>query len=231
VAFRRVCIALGFFCLVLFIIQSPAASIDMLSSFGGSSVDSFGDVAGNNPGGTTFGQTFVIHGSDAAAQNLTFMVRPYYPTTAPQQITFQAFIMAWSGSRPTGSVLFASSPLTTTGSTFAWETFSLPLGGALLQRDQNYVAFFTADNFLDGIRSDAGMAINGNVYSEGTFVSHYGESGFNSLLTSDWSAPFGSSYDLAIKLDYQAVPEPSSALILLFGLGALPVWRRLKKQR
>src|SRR6266478_1043095 len=96
VPFRRVCTALGFFCSVLFIIETPAASIDTLSSFSGSSVDSFGDVAGNNPGGTTFGQTFIIHGADAAAQNLTFMVRPYYPVSAPQQITFQAYIMGWS---------------------------------------------------------------------------------------------------------------------------------------
>src|SRR3954471_15175640 len=92
--------------------RSLGGTIDTLSLWTGGSIDSFGDVDGNNPGATTFGETFVIHGTDALAQNLQFFVRPYYPGTAPQLCTFQAYVMAWSGSRPTGSVLFASAPLT-----------------------------------------------------------------------------------------------------------------------
>ena len=123
--------------------------------------------------------------------------------------------MAWNGARPYGPVLFESFPLTTS---VAWQPFSISLNTPTLVRDQPYVVCFTANNFLDGIRSDARMGGTDNLYQDGTFVAHYGGSSFNDLLTQDWTAPFWDLFDLAIRLEYQPVPEPSPLALLAMGL-------------
>ncbi len=211
------------FCLsVLMGSQGIADSIDTLSSWTGRSFDTFGDLSGNNPGGVTFGETFVIHSGDAYAQNLSFLVDQYYPSPAPEVCTFQAYLMAWNGSRPDGAILFASDPLVTST---PWQTFSVPLGNALLHRDQTYVAFFTANNFLNSIRSDARMGGTDDVYPDGVFVQSYNDFSFDDLFSHDWEAPFGTLFDLALKLDYAAVPEPAPAPLLgvaLFGMLRYP---------
>jgi len=179
-------------------------------------------VDGNNPGASTFGETFVIHSSDALAQNLSFYVRPYYPGTAPQLCTFQVYIMGWSGSRPTGSVLFASAALTPPSP----QVLSISLGNTFLKRDQKYVAFFTSDNFMDGIRSDAAMAAVPNAYADGAIVVSYSDPNFNAMFTHDWATIFDPQYDLGFKLDYQPIPEPSTCTLIALGMTGLLATRR-----
>jgi hypothetical protein len=180
-------------------------------------MDSFGELSGNSPGGATFGQTFVIHDGNVSGQNLTFLVRGYYPFDAPQPCTFETCIMAWNGSRPTGPVVFQSSPLVTSGNFWQWETFSVPLNNTLLVKDQRYVVFFTANNFLDGIRSDAAMASVDNLYPDGGVVFHYNGFSSNDLLTQDWWTGWEGRFDFALRLDYQVIPEPCSKLLLALG--------------
>jgi hypothetical protein len=200
--------------------------INTLSSFAGTSIDSFGDLAGDNPGGTTYGETFNTGTSDALAKDISFLVRPYYPYIASAPCTFQVCLMAWNGERPVGPILFASTPQTTTGSFFSFQQFDVPLDNTSLMQGQEYVAFFTADNYLNGIRADAAMGATGDLYSGGTYVAHGGESSFNDLLTTDWSTPFNNTYDLAFNLDLQLVPEPSALSFLALSAVAL-VLRRL----
>src|SRR5262245_37704409 len=89
----------------------PATAIDTLSSWSGGVAATFGDVAGENPGGTTFGQTFRVGEGDGFLTSLSFVVQGYAPHGAPEVCTFQSFIMAWDGTRPSGPVLYASNPL------------------------------------------------------------------------------------------------------------------------
>jgi PEP-CTERM motif len=221
---------IGCICSVL-----PAASsgqdysIGTLSGYTGSGIASFGDLAGDNPGGTTFGQTFNTGGTDAFAQDISFLVQPYYPYTASAETEFQVFLMAWNGSQPVGPVLFASPALTTTGTIFSTEQFDVTLGNTYLNGGQEYVAFFTADNYLNGIRADAAMGSTGDLYSGGTFVAHYDDSNFNGLLSSAWSNPFGGEFELAFNMNLQAVPEPTT--LALAGLGGLSLllFRRQRK--
>src|SRR5690349_1935274 len=71
-------------CSALIVSPCRAGSIDTLSSWTGATIHTFGDVAGQNPGGTTFGQTFRIHGTDAVLQSLSFVVEGYAPYSAPE---------------------------------------------------------------------------------------------------------------------------------------------------
>jgi hypothetical protein len=198
--------------------RSQAGSIDLFTGWPGSIVDSFGDDAGQNPGGTTFGETFLIRDGNAALNNLTFGVIGYAPNTAPEPCTFEAIIMAWNGSRPTGPILYQSSPQTMPLGSYPRVVFSLNLGGVNVTRGTPYVVFFTSDHFLNGIRSDAAMySWTGDVYPDGSFVSHYGPD-FASLTTSDWGV-YPTFADLAIKLDYTVVvPEPAPSMVFTAGI-------------
>ena len=64
-----------------------------------------------------------------------------------------------------------------------------------------------------------------DLYADGTFVAEYNGFSFNDLLANDWSAPFGNLFDLSMKLDYQAVPEPSIAGLLGLTLAILALRR------
>ncbi len=183
---------------------SRAGSIDTLSSWTGASIHTFGELSGNNPGAVTFGQTFVIHEEHAHLDSIEFMVSDYAPTTAPEVCTFEVFIMAWDGSSPTGPVLFQSEPLITTGEFGNYDNFIVDLKGISVIAGQEYIVLFTANNFLNGIRSDAAMAIVDNIYADGILVTHHGFS-FDDLLNGNWRVPFSNSRDFAIRLEYTVV--------------------------
>lgn len=67
---------------------SSGGSIDTLSSWSGSSMHTFGELSGQNPGGFTFGQTFNIPGTNALLNNISFKVDDYMPGTAQEVCTF-----------------------------------------------------------------------------------------------------------------------------------------------
>lgn len=204
-----------------------AGSIDTLSSWTGASAHSFGDVAGENAGGTTFGETFIIREANAALTVLSFGVTGYAPTAVPEACTFEAVIMAWNGSRPTGPVLYQSSPITMPLSGFFPSVvFNLDLGGVKVKKEDSYVVFFTSNHFLNGVRSDAAMYVVGDIYADGSFVSHRGPD-FNSLTTQNWGV-YPWFADLAIRLDYVTVPESGTLALFGIGLAGLSLSRRRK---
>jgi hypothetical protein len=208
----------------------PATAINTLASWAGGVAASFGDVAGQNPGGTTFGQTFRVEEGDGFLSSLSFIVQGYAPHGAPEVCTFQACIMAWNGSHPIGPVLYSSSPLVMPEGFFPTITFNLPLNNVGIIADTDYVVFFTANNFLNGIRSDAAMGSVADIYPGGSFVSQTGGNSFNDLLNQNWDPVAANFADLAVRLDFTPVPEP--ATLLLPALGALVwVWRRSSASR
>lgn len=215
------------FCLLaVLLIQGFASAeiIDTLSQWTGGSLDSFGELSGNNPGAVTFGQTFTLQEGPGYLTSVSFSVLDYYPSPASDVCTFKAYVMAWEGLRPTGPVLYESQPLTTSGSLFGYETFTIGFDGPPLGTDQEYILFFSANEFLNGIRSDAAMASVGNTYPGGGFYDHYGGFSFNDLLTQDWNQYFANYVDVAVRIELMPVPEPGT--VLLLGLGGLATVRR-----
>lgn len=211
-----------------FWLPTYAGSIDTLSSWTGATAASFGEIGGENAVGATFGQTFIIREAHAALTELSFGVTGYAPTAVAEACTFEAVIMAWNGSRPTGPVLYQSSPITmpVVPAWFPSVVFNLDLGGVKVKKDDPYVVFFTSNNFLNGVRSDAAMYAVGNIYADGSFVDHRGPD-FNSLTTQNWGVYPGFA-DLAIRLDYVTTPEPGTLALLSLGLAGIGLSRRRK---
>jgi hypothetical protein len=207
--------------LVLAATSAPAESIDTLSNWSGESwTDAFGESA-DDYGAFTFGETFKILSGNARLQSITFKTLGKTPSPATQACTFEVSVMAWDGSKPTGPVLYMSAPLTTSSGFYPVDTFTLPLDNTPVRNGMEYVVFFTANNYLDGIRSDAMLATTVNdSYSDGMFVTHYGGSSFADLSAWGW---YGSQGDVAMNLTYD-IPEPMS--LLLVGLGGLVLRRR-----
>lgn len=205
---------------------SFAGSIDTLSSWTSTIAYAMGE---DELGGDTYGQTFDIPGSNARLNKISFMVRDYgLSADMPEACTFEVFVMAWSWSnlRPTGPILFRSQPLVTNGSG-ANQLFEIDAIDTLLLADQQYVVFFTSNNFLNQIPGAAGMCCVGNIYSGGILVAQFDGHSFNDVLSDNWSIGLSNMIDLAIRLDYTEVPEPASAMLLLLGAA----WMRTRRRR
>lgn len=218
-AFLTICFCAGAFS------SSRASSIDTLSGWSGAITATFGDDAGENPGGTTFGQTFMLP-QNAQLTDVSFAVEGYAPYTAPQACTFEAFIMAWNGSRPTGPVLYQSAPQAMPLDFYPLITFTLPINNLNVAGGAQYVLFLTSNDFLDGIRSDAALATDFNTYPDGMFVMEYPGNSINDLLTQDWTQV--SYLDMAFRIDY--VPEPGCWPVVGLGLGMWLLRRRVGRQ-
>jgi hypothetical protein len=202
-------------CATLAVISPARAdSIDTLSGWTGSLVDAFGELEGNNPGATTFGQTFRLS-SDAHLTSITFKTVSKTPDPAPQACKFQVGVAAWNGSSTTGSPLYLSQALTTSTGLYPTDTFNVSLGDALVRGGTDYIVLFTANNFLDGIRSDAMLSFTNDSYAGGSFMAHYGGSSMADLSAWGWwGSPAG---DVAMRMEYTPVPEPTTLAMLAFG--------------
>jgi hypothetical protein len=204
------------FCLT-YISHSQAASINTLSSWDGyTGINDLGEEWGGALWvSRSYGQTFKITSSDAKLNAITFGIWDYYPVYASQTCKFEVCVSAWNGSQPTGQVLFRSAPLIPPNGS-SWSTMTATMGNVPVTKDQQYIAFLTATNFMDGIQSPAAVsAVLNDVYADGAMFFHTAF-GPGDELTSSWSS--AGAIDMAFKLDYTNVPEPTT--LLLLGLGA-----------
>jgi len=73
------------------------------------------------------------------------------------------------------------------------------------------------ENYLNCVRADVAMGATGSdLYTGGTFVAHYNDTSFNSLLDSAWTVPFDGADDLAFNLNLApVVPEPASWAVFI----------------
>ena len=136
---------------------------------------------------------------------------------------------AWDGSKATGSQLFASSQLTSTnnGGADGFEQFTINTGGLHLVSGTQYVAFFSASNFFDGLLGTSGWELSASdVYSGGNFVYDNNGNNFASLTTSAWDCGSlclaGRDTWFIANFSEVSVPEPSILAIIgidLAGIG------------
>jgi hypothetical protein len=190
-----------------------------------SGITGFSDSGNSNIGSTmTVGQTFRINNGNAVVTSIAFPLFANAPLYAPGPSDFQVGVVAWNGTRPTGSLLYLSDHLVGYGS--VWQNFVVTPNNLILNRGQQYLLFFSGIDFLDGLDSEASMGyVPGNPYTDGQyFFLGLGGSGLgiNNLFAHDWTPV---AADLAFAVNYQIVPEPAG--IVLLGLGsALLILRR-----
>jgi hypothetical protein len=199
--------------------QSPAYSISTLAAWDGyTGITGFSDSGTSNVLASfmSVGETFRINNGNAAISTFAFSVQSSNPRFLPGPSDFQVGVAAWNGSRPTG-LLYLSDHLVASGGN--WQNFEVKPVNLILNQGQEYLLFFTAVNFIDGLDSQAGISYAPNhPYADGQycFLGYGGAGvGMNDLFSNDWTV---TNEDLAFEIDYQVVPEPCSMVLL--GLGA-----------
>jgi hypothetical protein len=200
-----------------------ATIIDTTPSWDG--FQSIGQFGENNFG--TFGQTFTV-GSDNVLNNFTFYVDD---ETNSAPVNFAAYVMAWDGTKASGSILYQSGQQTTAGSA-GQEPFTFNTGGINLTAGQQYVAFLSVSNFFNGTTDSSFVGyVGSDTYAGGELFFQFNGNNFGALSTNSWYS-FGNA-ELAFTANLsgstQSVPEPFTIVgTLIGGTAALRMKKKLK---
>jgi hypothetical protein len=199
---------------------SAIYTIDTTSSWNSiSSVGPFGDN-----GIETFGQTFMAP-TESRLDQITFFVNDELNSGTvfnPAYLDFKLYVMGWSGTKASGSILFESLQFTTSNNhgDNGLEQFDVATGGIDLTPGGSYVWFISVSGLFDGNASTGAVGFMGefasDVYGGGEFVMIDNQQDTSKWVSENWTKPF-SGKDLAFTLSFSPVPEPSVGALLLVG--------------
>lgn len=190
---------------------------------GTSSVGLFGET-----NSATFGQTFTAGSSGLVLNSFTFFIDDNEENS--DNVEFAAYVARWDGSKATGSMLFTGPKMETTnnGGADGFEQFTVDTGNISLTGGQQYVAFFCASNYFDGVYGTSQWGITDSpqdAYDGGNFVYLNNGSNFSLLTAYNWEQ--WTDQDLAFTINVM-VPEPANLAVygMLCGLGLMGICRR-----
>jgi hypothetical protein len=196
---------------------AEAGAIDTFPLWNGANTVFPWGGAGNTE---TYGQTFAATASDNVLTGITFAI-----TNPGAPIPFQAFVYGWGGSSVSGAALFTSA-VQQVPTTSGLQQVSVAVPSLALTPGQSYVAFFTTTTTgLVGGTTEWGYlgpdpinAVDGYTGGEFVFLNDANFSG----ITGPWefASEFGGNdaADLAFELDFAAVPEPGTLLLMALPL-------------
>jgi hypothetical protein len=174
----------------------------------------------------TFGQTITVPVSDPVLDSFAFT---FVCLDLPEW-DFSAYVMGWSGSKASGSVLWKSDPqvMNYTGN----QTFAFDTGGLPLTAGGQYVLFLSVSEFSSGGDAPAfGRMPRWNLYPDpydGGRIVFLDNGNDTSLWTTQtWSllpSPYPVSADLGFQASFSPVPVPGAALLGVLGL-SVAGWR------
>ncbi len=214
----RLALAFAFASLCLPAIGRADVLIDTTPSWNGTGV--FGVLMGEQGYQfqpiATYGQTFTVPDGNAQLTRFSIWMQDV-SAYDPNPMVFGMYIMAWTGARAAGPVLYDSGPITLgTGDVMQEVDFcNLNL---TLQPDQSYVAILSASKFFNG--QDGVCYVSGiptDAYPGGTTVNLDNGSDASQWTTGDWGVS-SASWDTAFQAQFvPAAPEPSAAFFVLPG--------------
>jgi hypothetical protein len=157
----------------------------------------------------TFGQTFIA----PADFNLTGFSFSLAHQTGGASL-FRYYVMAWSGTNASGSVLYESSTKTAVGTTDA--IYTADVGSLLLTPGDQYIAFLSTSEVFDGTLDGGQMAfVSGDSYSGGEMVFNNNGSDLGSLTSpTNWILL---NADAVFVAHFTGVPEPASLCLVSAG--------------
>lgn len=175
----------------------------------------------------TFGQTFTVITSVNVLTNFQFLL---FQPFDQSPVTVRAYVMAWTGLRADGPILFESAPVTINNVSgnpvITYAPYQFDTGGLALTPGAQYVAFLDASADYSGNSGQAATAANfGNSYADGGFVSIRNSYDFARLSspTENWDT--SSSEDAVFRAEFQTAPAPSSLVLLCLGIASASISR------
>jgi hypothetical protein len=216
-------------CAIALGVASPARadSVNTLSGWDGyTGIDGVGEYWAYSVWmSRSLAQTFKVTSPEARLNTMTFAVNDMAPVYEAQATKMDVVVMEWSGSSPTGSVLYRTGPVVSPNGS-AWSTMTVSLGNTLVQSDKEYIAILTTSNYMDGIQNKAMAAFAWDNYADGYMV-FYDGFGPGDELTGSWTGI--GSVDLGVVIDYTPIPEP--ATVSLLAIGAAGILRKRRHSR
>lgn len=213
--------------LFLVVLALPASATTINTTFSGwggvTYVQSFG-----RPNTATYGQTLTVPTIDTELNLFEFAV------DLPEEVTFQAHLYKWDGSKATGVSLWDSG-VETPDALSGFQTFSWTPNVVLTAADE--VVFFISTSGVVGVDQKAGKVAqpqNQDLYSGGGFVFLNNGNSTAAWTTDPWTTDFlGIGADLTFKAVWNApggpndpVPEPSTYALVGTALAGVFVFRR-----
>ena len=141
------------------------------------------DIDGTG-GDTTIGQTFQIDDGNALVSSISV---PVVDADTVGTAEFQIGVAAWSGTQATGTLLYLSSVMSESSTSF--QTFTVSPNNLVLNQNQEYVLFVTANGVVDSyppFNGSVGYVPVGDYAGGDAFnVTGY-QFGINDLFTQTW---------------------------------------------
>ena len=178
-----------------------------------------------NPNTATYGETFTAPSSpNTVLQDFSFYLAG---PAAAGDIKLGAYIATWTGTNA-GTLVYSSAEVDYANTGNAQLSFNT--GGVSLSPGGSYVAFLSVSQYYGDSSGEAYVSSGAATIPGGNFVYYNNGGNFNALFTNTWSAT-GLKPDWAFTADFSsatATPEPSTALVAVFGAVAFlaHAWQR-----
>jgi hypothetical protein len=186
------------------------------------------------PSAATIGQTFA--GGAGALTSFSFWLSNEFGVNTPSASALQirGYVMAWTGTRAVGPILYASA--TRTGPTAASQQYQFVTPNIPMTPGARYVAFLSTSGLFSNIvprPAQAAVWLSDNALSGGGLVFTDNGDDLGLVSSQDWDYTGDPSFQSQFQVAFSGtvVPEPATLVLMASGLLALGGWSAARQRQ